>query len=132
MNREAILHIPLSNYAYGTDETHVTFRIRTARGDIKSCVLYYGDRSCRKTPVIFTPVAMKIAASDSLFDYYEVELASPYSRICYYFKLSDGVATCFYYSGGFHSETTGERSEYYQFPFNRMGERRRCLQYLSG
>ncbi len=119
MNREAILHIPLSNYAYGLDETHVVFRLRTAKNDIKSCILHYGDRSCRKTPVLFSSVPMDIVASDDLFDYYEVKLSSPYTRICYYFKLSDGKMTCLYYSDGFHSETTRERSEYYQFPFNR-------------
>lgn len=119
MNREAILHIPLSNYAYGLDEAHVVFRLRTSRGDIKSCIFHYGDRSCRVTPVLFASVPMKIAASDSLFDYYEVKLNSPYNRICYYFELSDGKQTCLYYSGEFHSETTRERSEYYQFPFNR-------------
>jgi glycosidase len=119
MNREAILHIPLSNYAYGLDETHVVFRLRTARNDIKSCILHYGDRSCRETPVIFTPITMKIASSDDLFDYYEIKLSSPYTRICYYFELSDGKTTCLYYSDEFHSETTRERSEYYQFPFNR-------------
>lgn len=119
MNREAILHIPLSNYAYGLDEAHVVFRLRTSRGDIKSCIFHYGDRSCRVTPVLFASVPMKIAASDSLFDFYEVKLNSPYNRICYYFELSDGKQTYLYYSGEFHSETTRERSEYYQFPFNR-------------
>lgn len=119
MNHEAILHIPLSNYAYGVDETHIVFRLRTARGDIKSCILHYGDRSCRMTPVVFSAAPMRIMASDDLFDYYGIKLDSPYTRICYYFEISDGKKTCLYYSDTFHSELTDERSEYYQFPFNR-------------
>lgn len=119
MNREAILHIPLSNYAYGVDETHVVFRLRAARGDIKACTLYYGDRSCRTTPVVFSAEPMRVAASDSLFDYYEIKLDSPYTRICYYFEINDGINTRLYYADSFHSELTDERSEYYQFPFNR-------------
>ena len=54
MNKSAILHIPMSQYAYGTDEEHVTIRLRTAKDDIKRCRLYFGDRACRLTPVIFT------------------------------------------------------------------------------
>ena len=119
MKCEAILHIPLSNYAYGVDETHVVFRLRTAREDIKTCTLHYGDRSCRRTPVIFSAAPMRIIASDDLFDYYEIKLNSPYTRICYYFEISDGKNTCLYYAEAFHSEPTDERSEYYQFPFNR-------------
>lgn len=119
MNRTAILHVPLSNYAYGADETHVVFRLRTARGDIKLCTLHYGDRSCRMTPVVFSAAPMRIIASDDLFDYYEIDLDSPYTRICYYFEISDGKDTSLYYSDTFHLELTDERSEYYQFPFNR-------------
>lgn len=119
MIREAILHIPLSNYAYGTDETHIVFRLRAARGDLISCILHYGDRSCRQTPVIFSAVSMQVAASDSLFDYFEIHLESPYTRVCYYFEINDGNETLLYYSGLFLKELTDNRSEYYQFPFNR-------------
>ncbi|MBQ8039940.1 MAG: alpha amylase N-terminal ig-like domain-containing protein, partial [Lachnospiraceae bacterium] len=81
MNKSAILHIPMSQYAYGTDETHVTFRLRTGRDDIKRCKIFFGDRSCRQTPVIFTEQEMHIVAQSELFDYYETELINPYKRI---------------------------------------------------
>ena len=97
MNKSAVLHIPMSQYAYGTDETHVTFRIRVGRDDMKRCVLYYGDRACRQTPVIFTKAQMHIVASSTLFDYYEVILYKPYKRICYYFELDDGKETVLYF-----------------------------------
>jgi glycosidase len=119
MKREAILHIPMSNYAHGVDETHVVFRLRAARGDLKSCRLFYGDRSCRLTPVIFSTTDMELVAQDQLFDYFEVLLQSPYTRICYYFEVSDEKETLLYYSDLFHSHTVDSRSDYYQFPFNR-------------
>ena len=119
MNREAILHIPMSNYAHGIDEKHVLFRLRCARGNLLSCRLYYGDRACRLTPVIFSQIDMEIAASDEYFDYYEVVLESPYTRICYYFELEDATEKILYYSELFRKQTVDDRSEYYQFPYNR-------------
>lgn len=119
MKREAILHIPMSNYAHGLEESKVLFRLRCARGDLKACRLYYGDRACRVTPVLFTGIMMTIAAQDEYFDYYELELTSPYNRICYYFELEDGVDQLLYYSDQFHHSTVDERSEYYQFPYHR-------------
>lgn len=34
MKKEAILHIPMSEYAYALDDKRVVFRIRTERDDI--------------------------------------------------------------------------------------------------
>ena len=45
MKKEAIIHIPMSEYAYALDEDRVVFRIRTGKDDISSCTLYYGDRA---------------------------------------------------------------------------------------
>ena len=52
MKREAILHIPMSEYAYGVDDERVSLRIRTARNDIASCTLFYGDRASRRILLI--------------------------------------------------------------------------------
>lgn len=122
MKKNAILHIPMSQYAYGTDETHVTIRIRTGRDDIRSCVLYYGDRACRQTPVIFSEAVMHVVASSELFDYYEVTLEHPYKRLCYYFALDDGMEKILYYGDMFCEKTVDDRSEYYQLPFNHRAD----------
>ncbi len=119
MKKEAILHIPMSNYAHGIDTKHILFRLRSAREDLVSCRLYYGDRACRVTPVLFSNTDLKVVAQDEYFDYYEVILDSPYQRICYYFELDDGQEKILYYSDLFHKNTVNDRSEYYQFPFNR-------------
>mgnify|MGYP004506853745 FL=1 len=122
MNKSAILHIPMSQYAYGIDENHVTIRIRTGKDDIKKCILYFGDRACRQTPVIFTKVCMQIVASSELFDYYEVTLENPYKRICYYFELDDGIEKLLYYGDVFCEHPVDDRSEYYQLPFNHRAD----------
>lgn len=122
MNKSAILHIPMSQYAYGMDESHVVIRLRTAKDDLKKCTLYYGDRACRKTPVIFTKVEMKIIAQAPLYDYYEVVLENPYKRLCYYFELDDGTEKILYYGDCFCDAPVDDRSEYYQLPFNHRAD----------
>lgn len=92
MNFEAIQHIPMSQQAHGIDPNHVVFRLRAGRDDLKHCTLFYADRACRLTPVIFSSVEMQVEAQDEWFDYFQVILGSPYKRICYYFELDDGNA----------------------------------------
>lgn len=122
MNKSAVLHIPMSQYAYGTDETHVTIRIRTGRDDIRKCTLYYGDRSCRLTPVVFSSQEMHVVAQTELFDYFETELVKPYKRLNYYFELDDGTEQILYYGDLFSKDTVIDRSEYYQLPFNHRAD----------
>ena len=90
MNFEAIQHIPMSQQAHGIDPNHVVFRLRAGRDDLKHCTLFYADRACRLTPVIFSSVEMQVDAQDEWFDYFQVILESPYKRICYYFELAAG------------------------------------------
>ena len=122
MNRSAVLHIPISEYAYGVDEEHVTFRLRCGRGDLEHCFLHFGDRACRQTPVIFTKQEMVVAASDEYFDYYEITLEHPYKRINYYFELISEDESTLYYGDCFMEECVDDRSEYYQLPFNHRAD----------
>ena len=122
MNRSAVLHIPMSQYAYGIDEKHVMIRLRAGRGDLKTCRLYYGDRACRLTPVLFTAKEMQVEARTEEFDYWQVELTDPYRRLCYYFLLDDGNEQSLYYGDRFTKETVDDRSEYYQLPFNHRAD----------
>ena len=78
MNKSAILHIPMSQYAYGVDEEHVTIRLRTQHNDIETCTLYFGDRACRQTPVIFTEQKMEKVLECERYDYFEAPLEKPY------------------------------------------------------
>ena len=79
----------MSQYAYGTDEEHIVIRLRAGRGDLTECILHYGDRACRLTPVLFTEQKMAVVAQTEEFDYWETTLEHPYKRLCYYFTLSD-------------------------------------------
>lgn len=125
MNKSAILHIPQSQYAFADNLTTMTIRIRSAAQDLSSCTLYYGDRACRKSPVEFFPVPMKLIARDELFDYYEISIHSEFNRVCYYFKLEQGEEWSYYYADKFskelpdfilHGTLIEGRSEYYQYP----------------
>lgn len=126
INREAVLHIPLSNYAFANSEHRLTIRIRTQKDNVSACTLYYGDRACPATPVVFEETQMEIKARDELFDYYEATFETPYTRVCYYFKLQNEGEWTYYYSERFSNELAilyfernvmEERSEYYQYPY---------------
>jgi Glycosidases len=126
MDRSAILHIPLSQYAFVNSEKEITIRIRAKKKELKKCTLYFGDRVCKQSPMEFTSLPMSITAEDELFDYYETTFESPYTRVCYFFKLEDDKEWFYYYSNQFTKELPDfiiqgklmdERSEYYQYPF---------------
>ena len=65
---------------------------------------------------------MQRIAGDLYFDYFEVTFDSPYSRVCYYFSLTDGEETLYLYAGLLERELPSERSEFYQYPFLRREE----------
>lgn len=124
MKYEAILHIPLSQYAFGLSDARVVFRLRAARGDLKRCTLIYADRSCRSTPVDYYRRELDLVRRDSLFDWWEIMLDTPVMRICYGFQLEDfaGESTL-YYGDRFHQSLTDERFEYFQLPYNHRADR---------
>ena len=127
MNKSAILHIPMSQYAFAEAEGVFTIRLRTAKGDLDSCTLYYGDRACMQSPVVFEKTVMERKWQDTQFDYYEKTISDAPVRLCYYFELSKGEKRIYYYGDDFHSELPDMvmedgfviegRSEYYQYPY---------------
>lgn len=119
MQLQAVLHVPLSNYAFAENEKSLVIRLRTAKDDIKTCCLYYGDRVCEKDPIDVTEIEMKKIASDELFDYYEAVIEDNYTRVCYYFGLEDGKSHIFYSGYGFSQEMKCSRTQYFQFPYIR-------------
>ena len=119
MNKCAVLHIPLSQYAYAEDEHTIRLRLRTQKNDVAECFVYYGDRVAQENPIPVQKIEMKISASDDLFDYYEAVIQDKYSRVCYYFRLSDGKKEYYYYGRGFARKITDNRTEYFQFPYIR-------------
>lgn len=119
MNKSAVLHIPLSQYAYAEDEHTLTIRLRAEKGDIQNCVLYYGDRVDPMEPVAVKELLMQKVGTDDLYDYYETTVRDIYTRVCYYFLLDDGQEQQYYYGRNFCQEMTCNRTEYFQFPYIR-------------
>ena len=119
MKKEAILHIPLSQYAYAIGEHTLVIRLRTAKNDIQECDLYYGDRVDQEKKIRVKKQVMEKVASDDLFDYYESRIHDRYSRVCYYFFLDDGQEQVYYYERNFCTELACERTEFFQFPYIR-------------
>ena len=115
MKREAVLHIPMSQYAHAISEKRMAFRLRAAKGDLSSCALYYGDRACRQDPVLFTRAEMEVKYTDLLFDWWEIEFETPYTRVCYYFEFNGGETL--YYAGMYADALPPCRSELYQIPY---------------
>lgn len=122
MIKEAVLHMPLSQYAYATSENTITIRIRTAKDDVEDVSAFYGDRVAYEEPIPVTEASMEKCASDDLFDYYEADINTDLTRVCYYFKIFDGKDIYFYYSRGFTDNMTAHRTEYFQYPFIRREE----------
>jgi cyclomaltodextrinase / maltogenic alpha-amylase / neopullulanase len=87
MNRSAVLHIPMSQYAYGTDEEHIVIRLRAGRGDLTECILHYGDRACRLTPVLFTEQKMAVVAQTEEFDYWDPPPPVPGATVPYVLRF---------------------------------------------
>lgn len=119
MLKEAILHIPLSQYAFAENEHKLVIRLRTAKNDCKECVLFYGDRADPNKDIRLTRLPMEVAGSDMYFDYYEAVIQDKYTRVCYYFFIKDDVEALYYFERGLFPEIDCSRTEYFQFPFIR-------------
>ena len=119
MNKSAILHIPLSQYAFAEDEHSITIRLRTQKNDIDRCFVFYGDRVDPNDPIAVKQIPMEKVASDDLFDYYETTVRDIFTRICYYFLLEDETEKEYYYERNFCQQMQCSRTEYFQFPYIR-------------
>lgn len=87
MNKYAIYHVTEAPYSYAKNSDTLTLRVRTARGDIKECVVYYKDKYLEDKP--YEEAEMNLAAATELFDYFQVDVSIFRNRYQYYFKLTD-------------------------------------------
>ena len=131
MKKEAILHVPLSAYAYAVGDKDITVRIRCAKDDIKSCCVYFGDRVDTNPHVRMTAKNMDLVATDDLYDYFETIISDAYPRLCYYFWISDGTDRLYYNERGFNTEINENRTEYFQFPYIRREDRLRIPDWAT-
>ena len=122
MFKEAVYHQPSPPYLYGLDEERIAVRLRAKKGDLKQCVLFYGDRYASNDPVPLKRASMTKVASDLHFDYFEVELAVAFKRICYLFWLHDGKDSTYYFGHQFASSLPVNRNVYFILPYLRREE----------
>jgi cyclomaltodextrinase / maltogenic alpha-amylase / neopullulanase len=121
MNLEAIEHVMNSVYAHAISEDIVVIRLRTQKGDLKECRLYYGETLHARRPNMDW-TAMKCVATDRLFDYFEAEIVVDYQRISYYFWISDDRQSLYHYEHGFYENTPSDLSGFYRINFLRREE----------
>lgn len=98
IKREAVLHIPLSQYAYATGVGCITVRLRAAQGNLSSCSVLYADRALSGAEAAVFSQKMNLIASDGLHDYFEVEIDAGFDRICYCFHLEEEEESLYYYA----------------------------------
>ncbi|WP_060786790.1 glycoside hydrolase family 13 protein [Gardnerella vaginalis] len=122
INRQAILHRPLSQYAYSTAEYCLTIRLRAAKNNLSSCVLHYGNRVDLTPLDKFRTLKMEKIASDDYFDYYEANISGDLDRVCYYFEMQDADERLYLYADTIAADFPEDRTEVYQFPFIRREE----------
>ena len=119
-NRNGILHIPLSEYAFATNENELVIRLRTGKNCVKEVVLAYGDTACRKENVEFFFIKMIKKGDDHNFDYYEARIINSFPRVVYYFELIDYKDEKYlYYADSFYKEVSKNRNDLYKFPYIR-------------
>ena len=123
MQYAAILHRPMSEYAFPLDESHFVFRLRTAKGDLRKVTFFYADRADMAPELTFLPLDMPLLRSDLLYDWYEITLDASWPRIAYYFLLDDGIESCRFAGECFEkADACIERSEYFQYPFSHKAD----------
>ncbi len=115
MNLEAIHHATYSEYSFAVNENEVVLRLRAKKGDLKECTVFVGDRMCPHNPILTSNYSMQVVAKDRFFDYFEVVFQTSYTRICYYFVISDGLETLYYYDDDFHTTLNHDRQMYFTF-----------------
>ena len=123
MNPATIFHRPLSEYAFAVDDTRYVFRLRTGKGEARSCKFYYADRAVMTPELKFFCVPMVKFREDLYFDWYEIRLETDFERIAYYFELLNGTETLCYYGDCYEMTGTVTRSDYFQLPFNHRADR---------
>lgn len=119
INRLAIYHKPLSNYAFALDEKTLVIRLRTARNDVDHVYLFFGDTAYQGNPVKFSYIEMEVTRQDKYFDYYETKIVDAYRRTVYYFSIDDADESLIYYSDVFVNKVSEMRNDLYKFPYNR-------------
>lgn len=86
MNIQAILHKPKSNFCYAYTRDNIHIRIRTAKDDVDSVKLVYGDKYDWDSKI---ETVMERSFSDDLYDFYTLSITAINNRLSYYFIIEN-------------------------------------------
>ena len=103
ITREALLHIPRSNYCYGYDENTLHIRLRAKKGEVKSAFLRIGDQyiwdeleggggnlgSGGKVWISSCDIKMEKELETEYFDYFIAKYNPPTKRSRYCFIIDE-------------------------------------------
>ena len=129
MNKQLLLHIPKSEMAYAYDQDTLHIWLRTAKDDIKSIRLIFGDpfyhvKSETSDFHTWQPEStdksfMRKRLSDNLYDYYFIHIKPAHLRVKYAFLLDErylfGVREI--YDLEVSSNKIHQLHNYFNFPF---------------
>ena len=117
MNKQAVFHMPQSQYAYALGSHSMMVRLRADKRDYLTVKLCYGDRVDPLNPIRIKEIPMEKKASDDLFTYYEAVISDEYTRICYYFLIQGEKEEFYYNERGLQTICPTNRTEFFQFPY---------------
>lgn len=120
INKEAVYHLPYSEYCFGCSDREVVLRLRTAKDNLRSVFVCWGDRMAPENPIHVTRTGMRKKYSDALFDYYEADITTwPITRVCYYFELEAEEEKFFYFNDEFADAPHENRQLFYNLHYIR-------------
>lgn len=130
MNHHAIYHEAKSKFAYAYDHKTLHIRIRTAKEDVDTVKIIWGDpfhwqrgeHSHEWVKAPDAPLQMKQDYSDQLYDYWFAEISPEFMRTRYAFLIDKGDARYFFGAHGVfdlkrHPEIEKSLSDYFNFPY---------------
>ncbi|MGM0445957.1 MAG: glycoside hydrolase family 13 protein [Bacillota bacterium] len=117
MNKAAVFHESIDNFAYPLDDNTLRVRIITAKNDLKSVNIIYGPKFDNYKDPVLTKKMDKVA-SDNVHDYYSTKLHLDDPRFRYHFLLEDFKGKKLWYNekGFFESRPRGHESGFFQYP----------------
>ncbi|ASN04662.1 glycoside hydrolase family 13 protein [Virgibacillus necropolis] len=118
MLKEAIYHRPKNNFAYAYDNETLHVVLQTAKDDLDSVALIYGDPyNCQNGHWISQTLTMEKSGSTALHDFWFVAVTPEFHRMRYGFRCSDASETLLYTERGFHQTLPSDTAFYFCFPY---------------
>lgn len=118
MERTAIFHRPIDQFAYLINSDTLHIRLQTKKNDVSSVQLIYGDPYINNNGEWqYHTSNMSLSGKDQLFDYWHVYVKPPHKRVRYGFKLNSEHEEIIYTEKGFFDWTPLDCSYYFSFPY---------------